>query len=188
MGTRTKAELKKARRSVLGTLKKLEAKNPVARPGADQCRYCLAREACPALLKKTESIMRIGKVEALPPDQIAAALDMVEAVESACRAIRKRAIDMMTKDAGAIPGYVLKRASSRRSVVDTAAVFYRLNEEGYVTQGEFMEACSIGVGKVQKFVQQNGSVGQTEAKKIVNTLLNGCVVEKEGEPKPCRAE
>jgi hypothetical protein len=188
MATRTKPQLKNARRSVMSTLRRMEAENPAARPGADQCRYCRAREACPALHKKTEGIMRIGKVEALSPVQLGAALDMVDAVESACRSIRKRAGEVLIEDANAIPGYTLKRASSRRSVSDTAAVFCRLADAGYVTQDEFMDACSIGVGKVQKLVQQNGNVGQAEAKKIINTLLHGCVVEKEGELKPCRAE
>ena len=188
MATRDKAALKKARRSVLATLKKVEATNPVARPGAEQCRYCLAREACPALQKKTESIMRINKVDALTPEQIGTAMDMVEAVESACRAIRKRATDILTEDADAIPGYTLKRASTRRSVSDTVSAYYHLHNEGYVTSDEFLEACTISISKVQKFIQNKNEVGPAEARKVVNTLLSGCVTEKEGEPKPCRAE
>lgn len=188
MGNYDKAALKKARRAVQRTLRKVESGKGKFRPGEKQCQYCRAREACPALAKKMQALSNVTKVEALSSAQMAAALDILAPVESACRAIRKRATTMLSEDADAIPGYTLKRGFSRRSIADAAEAYRAMKAEGLADEGAFLEACSVSVGKLQKLVEQNGAMGPTDAKKTINELLNGNLAVKEGEPKPCRAE
>ena len=188
MGSYDKAALKRARRSVQHTLRKVESGRGRFSPGEKQCKYCSAREACPALAKKMQALSNGTKVEALSPVQMAAALDVLVPVESACRAIKKRAASMLKEDADAIPGYTLKRGFSRRSITDAAEAYRAMKAEGLADQGAFLEACSVSVGKLQKLVEQNGVMGPTDAKKTINELLNGNLAVKEGEPKPCRAE
>lgn len=187
MHTYDKAALKKARASVLRTLRKMEGGKTAPKAG-DHCKYCPARVACPAAAKQVQALASVNKVEALSADQMSQTLDMLDSVESTVRAIRKRATEMLKDDADAIPGYTLKRASSRRSIADAAAAYHTLKREGLATEGQFLEACSIGVSKVQKMVQSGADVGPAEAARMVNTLLNGNISFKEGEPKPCRVE
>jgi len=188
MGNYDRAALKRARRSVQHTLRKVESGKGRFNPGEKQCQYCSAREACPALAKKIQALSNVTKVEALSPVQMANALDILAPVESACRAIRKRATDMLKEDADAIPGYLLKRGFSRRSITDTAQAYHAMKEAGLAGEYTFLQICSVSVGKLQKLVEQNGAMGPTDAKKTINEMLNGNLAVKEGEPKPCRAE
>ena len=187
MHTYDKAALKKARASVLRVLRKIEKGNGPLKAGT-HCKYCPARVTCPASNKQVSALASVSKVDLLSPDQMAQTLDMLETVESTVRAIRKRATEMLKEDGKAIPGYVLSRASTRRSIADAAAAYESLKREGLATEGQFLEACSIGVCKVQKLVQSGADVGPAEAARMMNTLLNGNISFKEGEPKPCRAE
>ena len=188
MGNHDKTALEKARRSVQHTLRRVESGKGSFNPGEKQCQYCRAREACPALAKKMQALSNVTKVEALSAAQMAAALDILAPVESACRAIRKRATDMLKEDADAIPGYLLKRGFSRRSIADTGQAYHAMKEAGLAGEYTFLGACSGSVGKLQRLVEQNGAMGPTDAKKTINELLNGNLAVKEGEPKPCRAE
>ena len=185
--TYDKDDLKKARRSVQYHLRLTESENLLLRPGKEQCRYCPANEACPALHSQAH-LASITKVEALTPVQLSGAMDMVVAVESACKAIRKRAGEALKDDPNALPGYELVRGSSRRSIGNTVEAFELLAREGLMTQADFIEACSVGVGKLQKVLEQVGQCGPKEAREKLEEVLDGVIRVKEGEPKPCRVE
>ena len=186
--TYDRSDLKRARRSVLYHLRLMESENLLLRPGKEQCRYCPANEACPALHSQARGIASINKVEALTPVQLSEAMDMVDAVESACKAIRRRAGEVLQTNPNAIPGYELVRGSSRRSISNAVEAFFLLRQAGLMTNVDFIEACSVGVGKLQKIVERVGQCGPKEAKEKLEEVLAGNIRIKEGEPKPCRVE
>ena len=173
------AALKRAQRSVTHHLRQIEADSPVARPGKEQCRYCLAREACPALAAQASALTKLDKVEALTPMQMSQALEMADTVETVVKAIRSRAGEMLKQDGDCIPGFYLKPGSTRRSLGSTVDAYRAMRAAGLVDDAEhFMDACSVSITKLNRLAD----------KADVAEALRNQITFKEGEPKPCRAE
>ena len=189
MHTYSRDDVRKLRRKVLDTLRKIEGDKGRFKAGEEQCRYCPARVACPEVSKKIEGMSRISKVEALSPAQMSKALDMIPMVESACRAIKARATEMLKQDANSIKNYELKRAAGRRKVSDTSKAYHTLLGEGIISSPfEFLDIASVPVGKLQGLIQESHGCGHDSARKILNYMLSGNLIEQEGEEKPCRVE
>lgn len=183
--------LRKARLAVTRHLRRVESRPLILRPGASQCRYCAAREACPALRGKAEGIAAIDKVEMLTPSQLATAMNMVDAVESSCKAIRSRASEALKADPDSLPGYELVKGITRRSVKDALSAFMALRRAGLVGADEaerFISYSTIGITKLQKLVENDGEISRAEAAESVAIALEDIITRKEGEPKPCRVE
>lgn len=170
------------RNRVTRTLRRMEAPNPTLNPGPVQCKYCKAKAICPALQKKQESLATIKDAQAITPMQMSGILDFLPIIEDRCKAIKEHAKRMLN-DGANIQGWQLTPASPRRSINDPEAAMTRLDSAGLIDPNDFLGACRVSVGKLQRAVGESMSVGPGDARRLVNNALGEVIEEKQGEPK-----
>ena len=105
--------------------KATEAPDALLTPGEKQCRWCPAKPHCPALAEKQTALMANDfaetALEALPPEKLAQALDIVPAVKARIKAIEELAYTRASQGQ-TIPGYKLVEKRPTRQWKDEAAL------------------------------------------------------------------
>ena len=90
-------------------------------PGSEQCRFCRCRHACRALANRAQEIAAGNRdTEALTPDEVAACLSELPAIEAWIKALRERAQEDI-RTGRAIPGWKLVHGRSMRKWKDEKA-------------------------------------------------------------------
>ena len=186
--TYDKASLTKARNKVNSVLRRMSDGAAFLRPGEKQCKYCKAKELCPALQNKATAIQRVKDVTSLTSIQVSEALVNVPAIRAMCTAIEERAREMLEEEPLSLPTHELVAGRTTRAIKDPQLAAERLFEEGLVSDSGLMQSVSISLPKLIRQVGQYGEMGQAEAKKAVNTCLHDLIEEKEGKAKLCRRE
>lgn len=179
-----KPALDKARKEVLKVLRKVEDEMSQPSPGAVQCKYCKARQLCPALNQKA---VELAKPLELTAALVTRQLDVVLALETMIELVKTRAKEMLLADPGCIPGYKLRPGSIRRSIPDMAKAAVALDKAGLLTRDELIGAASISLPALERAIAGKG-MGKTDAKRSINTALLGLVEEKQSEPTLVHAE
>lgn len=188
MHTYNREQLDEARQEVESILALIESPDAEYNAGESQCRYCSARGLCPALASKAEAVLNIAKADLLSPTQLSLVMDKLTLIESMCKAVRQRAVEMLEENPDAIPNYKLVSGSSRRTVADTVKAHEAIVKSGIATDEEFLAVTTAPVGKLQKLVQKAEGCSPAEAKEMLTDLLGSNLVSKEGAVKPCRVE
>ena len=90
-------------------------------PGSEQCRFCRYRHACRALANRAQEIAAGNRdTEALTPDEVAACLSELPAIEAWIKALKDRALEDLRTDRR-IPGWKLVHGRSMRKWKDEKA-------------------------------------------------------------------
>ena len=186
--TYDKTALVKARNRVNAVLRRMADGNAFLRAGEKQCKYCKAKELCPALQSKALAIQRVTDITALTPVQLSEALHVIPALKGMCDAIEERARTMLENDSQAIPTYELTAGRTTRRVTEPQVALERLLGDDLLSDAGFLQSVSVSLSKLTKQVQQYAELGPSEAKKAVNTSLHGLIEAKEGKAKLCRRE
>ena len=183
---RGKREMAACRRRCLDILRRAESKDAALVAGERQCKYCLAKEECPALREKMYTIAKIGKVEALTTIQMVEVLDALPAVKDLCKALELRAKDMLGKDSAALKGWGLRNGSNRRTVADTEAAIKALIESNLVDTKGVMSVASIPIGKLERAVSEHTGLSSMEARQVVGDKLGDIIKNSTGVSQLCR--
>ena len=95
----------------------------------DHCKFCAAAPLCPALEKKAQALAKLEFTPALSydPAKLAAALDMLAAVDARAKAIREFAYQE-AMEGRAPPGYKLVAKRAIRKWSDETALATRLED------------------------------------------------------------
>tara|TARA_B100000586_G_scaffold268666_1_gene245719 strand:- start:603 stop:1670 length:1068 start_codon:yes stop_codon:yes gene_type:complete len=186
--TYDKTALVKARNKVNSVLRKMNDGAAFLRAGEKQCKYCKAKELCPALQNKATAITRVRDVEALTPIQLSEAMDVIGPIKAMCGAIEERVRLMLEEHPQAVPTYELVAGRTTKTVKDPQQAAQRLLLDGLVSDSGLMQSASISIPKLIKQVGEYREISPAEAKKEVNTCLHDLIEEKEGRAKLCRRE
>ena len=180
--------LRKVRARVTLVLRRMESNQGFLRPGEKQCKYCKAKELCPALQSKARAISRVQDVTALAPAQMTEALNVIPALRQMCTAIEDRARDMIEEDPLAVPQYELVAGKTTRRIKGPQMALHALVGDGLIDESGFLQSCSVGITALRKNVQQFAEISPTETYKAINTSLANQIEEKQGKAKLCRRE
>ena len=95
----------------------------------DHCKFCAAAPLCPALEKKAQAVAKLefSPVLSYDPAKLAAALDMLDAVDARAKAIREFAYQE-AMEGRAPPGYKLVAKRAIRKWSDETALATRLED------------------------------------------------------------
>ena len=186
--TYDKKSLLRARNKINSTLRKMNDGNAFLRAGEKQCKYCKAKELCPALQAKSHAIARVKDVETLTHVQLSEAMSVVPAVRAMCNAIEDKVRETLKSDPQSIPTHELVDGRTTRRVTEPQMALERLKEEGLVSDSGFLESCSVSLPKLTKQIQQYGELSPSEAKQAINTTLHDLISETTGKAKVCRRE
>jgi len=157
------------------------AKNPDAlRHAGEWCRYCPCRTSC---LEARAAALTLGELNpAGMPDnrQIGEFLIRCHASEDVIRAMKDEAKRRPAKGE-AVPGWRLKPGDVKTFVTDPETVFQRAFEIG-ISKEAFLRAVIIDRGRLRQLVvEATGRRGQW-ADATVESLLRGCIDEKQNAP------
>lgn len=151
-------------------------------PGERQCKYCPARNACPAVGKEAASLAVQAKQSEQAPgelwtfDRLADILDRAPVVEKFIKEARAEAKARIeaAPEAWAGLGWKLKPGAERRSISDVVAVAERLKDLGAPLDA-IHAACSIPVGKVEALARNATKAKGRDLKAVVDEVLAGAV-------------
>jgi hypothetical protein len=186
--TYDKKSLAKGRNKVNAVLRRMGDGNAFLRAGEKQCKYCKAKELCPALKAKAHAISRVKDVSALTTVQLSEAMLVVPAVRAMCTAVEERVREMLEENPESVRTHELVAGRTTRRVTEPQMALERLKEEGLVSDSGFLESVSVSLPKLIKQVQQYGELPTSEATQAVNTALQGLINETTGKAKLCRRE
>ena len=155
------------------------AKAPQLMLNADgeACKYCLAKNTCPAFRAKFAALAARPAYDLTNPQQLAALYEASKRVEKFCREI-KTAMETYIASHGECCGYRFKEKPGNRECTDVLGMFYLVRD--YITPGEFTKVCSVSIGKlvdaiVEKLIAAANASGEkltkVAAKEQAETLL-----------------
>lgn len=186
--TYDKKGMSKVRNRVNAVIRRMNDGNAFLRAGEKQCKYCKAKELCPALQAKSSAIARVKDVTALTPVQLSEAMAVVPAVREMCNAIENHVRELLEEHEQGVPNFELVAGRTTRRITEPQMALERLKEEGLVSDSGFLESCSVSLPKLTKQIQQYGELHPSEAKETLNTSLYDLIEEKTGKAKVCRRE
>ena len=157
-------------------------------PDPEACRYCRARNICPALRSTaTDAVKRVpAQLADMSTAQLAHYRALVPAVEALCKAIKGEALDR-AKNGEDIPGWKLvDRAGTRfiptDEILDLHKALTRTTPDGGIlTDDEFWSTVSVSVGKLVALVAEK-TRGDFKTKKEATESARDLVGGARGEP------
>tara|TARA_R110002020_G_scaffold241992_2_gene455280 strand:- start:170 stop:1039 length:870 start_codon:yes stop_codon:yes gene_type:complete len=161
------------------------------RPDSENCLFCGTKARCPELQKRAMNIAEdydglllpeSAKTAALTdPAQLQRALDVASIMERWAKNVRNTALELRLEGVE-IPGYELKQTAGNRKIKDVTRTWSALKE--IVPQEEFLEACSITIGTLEKKLKEQAPRGQKqEFAKSTLEVLDGLGLIERGRDK-----
>jgi hypothetical protein len=167
--TYTVEDLDRARCEMFDILDRLTPDAP--RAAGEWCKYCPARGICPTVRGQIQTTAALS-VEHMTVDQLARALDMVPALESAVDAMRERARTLI--ECGVtVPGYQIREERGRETVTDINELHRRFQQHG--TTEQFLGALTVGKGKIKDCIHDATGAKGKQLAAIVEGLMDGIV-------------
>lgn len=157
------------------------------RPDSENCLFCGSKSRCPELQKRAMDIAEdydglllpeSAKTAALTnPAQLQRALDVASIMERWAKNVRSTALELRLEGVE-IPGYELKQTAGNRKIKDVASTWGALKE--IVPQEEFLEACSLTIGTLEKKLKEQAPRGQKQefAKSTLEVLDDLGLIER----------
>lgn len=158
----------------------------------EACRYCKAKLDCdayhatmsPAILAnnsaltKSEVPLFLANCDDEQMDRIGLAIQFSGMIRDAWKAETKRRIE-----AGQMAGWELKPGSNVRQIDDIKGAFEALADACNLPVGDFLSACSLSLGDLEKPVKKAaGLKSEAEAKRRINDTLSALITTKQNEP------
>ena len=176
--TYTRAELDQLHQSVLVVI------NSLADPGAPTpgswCQFCPARLICPAARNEAENAT-LAKVIELPLGEGAAKLlTQIRRARSLFSEIEAFYRQLLEREPGAAPGWILEPGAVRRSIEDPIKAFEQLVELFSVQ--EFLACCSVSVPELERAWGRKQGISASQAKESFKRLLGNLLTEKRNAP------
>jgi hypothetical protein len=161
------------------------------RPDSENCLFCGSKARCPELQKRAMDIAEdydglllpeSAKTAALTdPIQLQRALNVASIMERWAKTVRNTALELRLEGVD-IPGYELKQTAGNRKIKDVTGAWDALKE--IVPQEEFLEACSITLGTLEKKLKEQAPRGQKqEFAKSTLEVLDGLGLIERGRDK-----
>ena len=113
--------------------------------------------------------------EALTPTKTAEILEKAQAVKQLIKEVEQRAEAMLAEDPGAIPGWMMKPGSVRRSIEDSKDTYGKLADNGYPFD-LIINSATFSLSKLERAIKENDS--DKDARGTVRELLGGLIKEK----------
>jgi hypothetical protein len=164
------------------------APNAPRTAGTEQCRYCRAREDCPARLAWLSAVLPAA-VPSLPmisardwtPAQRRLFLEREKEAREWLEARKEEIKVLLGKMPDAVPGYGLKPGRTLETIIDCQEVLKRFCQVGGTLE-EFMKCIKIGKTALKEKVRAlSGHQGNT-LEADMEALLRGCVETKVSAP------
>jgi hypothetical protein len=160
----------------------------VLNPGEEQCRYCLARSACPALRMRLGELATGGEAEAArtDPDAVARNYETAQLAKRMVADAEERMRDYLDQH-GECLGYRYREVAGRREVDDICHAAVMLSD--ILTNSEYLGCCTVSVPQLEGIVcdrlqaqaEAHGEkLSRADAKKQFAALLDGALTR--GEP------
>lgn len=122
-----------------------QAPQLVLNADGDACKYCLAKNTCPAFRAKFAALAARPTYDLTNPQQLAALYEASKRVEKFCRDI-KAAMEVYIAEHGECCGYRFKEKPGNRECTDVLGMFDLVRD--YITPGEFTQVCAVSIGKL----------------------------------------
>ena len=157
------------------------------RPDSENCLFCGTKARCPELQKRAMNIAEdydglllpeSAKTTALTdPTQLQRALDVASIMERWAKNVRNTALELRLEGVE-IPGYELKQTAGNRKIKDVVSAWGALKD--IMPQEEFLEACSVGLGALEKKLKEQAPRGEKQefAKSTLDVLDGLGLVER----------
>ena len=157
------------------------------RPDSENCLFCGTKARCPELQKRAMDIAEdydglllpeSAKTTALTdPTQLQRALDVASVMERWAKNVRNTALELRLEGVD-IPGYDLKQTAGNRKIKDVVSAWSAL--KGIMPQEEFLDACSVGLGALEKKLKEQAPRGEKQefAKSTLDVLDDLGLVER----------
>lgn len=152
------------------------------------CQYCPHMLNCREAKTQTLAVADGGiPVKTLSDAELARLLDACEVADKVVPALRKEAIARLAADASRLPGWTIPPPATRRSIKNASEAKAIAGQNG-IEIDDFMQACSVAVGKLEKaFAKANALTGRT-AQDAFNAAFGGTIETTFSAPaKPVRA-
>lgn len=123
------------------------AKQPqlVLNAEGDACKYCLAKNTCPAFRAKFAALAARPAYDLTNPQQLAALYDASKRVEKFCREI-KTAMENYIRANGECCGWHFKEKAGNRECTDALAMYDVVRD--YINPAEYNAVCTVSVGRL----------------------------------------
>ena len=144
----------------------------------DWCRWCTAKPICPKMTGSIERIVHL-KLEALAPEELSAALDLADKLESFINDARKLAFDRLEKNMP-VPGYKLVSKRATRQWADEAAASAALASLG-ISPNELFKKELLSPAQAEKVLKKSKL---TLPDDLVVAVSSGSTLAPESDPRP----
>lgn len=144
----------------------------------DWCRWCSAKPICPKMTGSIERIVHL-KLEALAPEELSAALDLADKLESFINDARKLAFERLEKNMP-VPGYKLVSKRATRQWADEAKACAALASLG-VSQNELYKKELLSPAQAEKVLKKSKLALPDD---LVVAVSSGSTLAPESDPRP----
>ena len=144
----------------------------------DWCRWCTAKPICPKMTGSIERIVHL-KLEAFAPEELSAALDLADKLESFINDARKLAFERLEKNMP-VPGYKLVSKRATRQWADEAKACAALASLG-VSQNELYKKELISPAQAEKVLKKSKLALPDD---LVIAVSSGSTLAPESDPRP----
>lgn len=122
-----------------------QAPQLVLNADGEACKYCLAKNTCPAFRAKFAALAARPAYDLTNPQQLVALYEASKRVEKFCREI-KTAMENYIAAHGECCGYRFKEKPGNRECTDVLGMYDVVRD--YITPAEFTGVCEVSVGRL----------------------------------------
>jgi hypothetical protein len=176
--TYTRAELDRMHQSVLVVLNSLsDPGDPTPSP---HCQFCPARLLCPAARDEAETATLAKVIELSLGEGGAKLLTQIKRARTLFQEIETFYKQLLQREPGAMPGWILEPGAARRSIEDPVAALERLIETFSIS--EFIECCSPSVPDLERAWAKKKGLPAAKARSEFSRCMDRLIIEKRNAP------
>lgn len=176
------ADLQRSLLELEEDVRQSHAPNAARTPGEEQCRYCRARESCPArlawlsvALPVTWPSLPMVSARDWTPAQRVLFLEREKEVRDWLEARKAEIKNLLAESAGAVPGYELRPGRALETITDAAEVLKRFRDGWGGTLDAFMKCVKVGKTALKEEVRALSGHKGRELTADLEALLSGCL-------------
>jgi CRISPR/Cas system-associated exonuclease Cas4 (RecB family) len=186
----TPDDLAAARKELYAIIDATEAPDPPLRASEDACRYCRAKNDCPAAQSEITRMSALTIHEGFEPVDAATLADLLDRCGMADKmigAIRAEAKQRLEADPQSVPGWGLKPGAKKQVITDMLALLERLELVYKVEPAQVVEKSSLTKTNLELIIRAASGLKGRGLQEAVKDALAGLVEEKQNAPSLVRA-